>query len=82
MHLFDKCRNFTRAREVMASGYYPYFMPIERSTDTEAYVNGERKIMIGSNNYLGLTHHPCIVSSRRRRPRSRSTGADARAAGS
>ncbi len=63
MHLFDKCRNFTRAREVMASGYYPYFMPIERSTDTEAYVNGERKIMIGSNNYLGLTHHPCIVEA-------------------
>lgn len=62
-HVFDKCRNFTRAREVMASGYYPYFVPIERSTDTEVFVRGERKIMIGSNNYLGLTHHPKVVEA-------------------
>ncbi len=47
----------------MASGYYPYFVPIEGSSDTEAFVSGERKIMIGSNNYLGLTHHPCIVEA-------------------
>lgn len=63
MHIFDKCYNFTRAREVMASGYYPYFVPIEGSSDTEIYVGGERKVMIGSNNYLGLTHHPCIVEA-------------------
>ncbi len=63
MHILDKCHNFTRAREVIASGYYPYFMPIEGSTDTEAFVGGEKKIMIGSNNYLGLTHHPCIVEA-------------------
>jgi 8-amino-7-oxononanoate synthase len=63
MHILDKCHSFTRAREVMASGYYPYFVPIEGSNDTEAFVNGERKIMIGSNNYLGLTHHPCIVEA-------------------
>jgi 8-amino-7-oxononanoate synthase len=63
MHILDKCHSFTRAREVMASGYYPYFVPIEGSNDTEAFVKGERKIMIGSNNYLGLTHHPCIVEA-------------------
>jgi 8-amino-7-oxononanoate synthase len=63
MHILDKCRNFTRAREVMASGYYPYFVPIEGSTDTEACVAGQQLIMIGSNNYLGLTHHPCIVEA-------------------
>lgn len=63
MHLFDKCYSFTRAREVMASGYYPYFVPIEGSNDTEAFVGGEPKIMVGSNNYLGLTHHPCIVEA-------------------
>jgi 8-amino-7-oxononanoate synthase len=65
MHLFEKCRNFTRAREVMAAGYYPYFVPIEGSTDTEVCVDGERKVMIGSNNYLGLTHHPKIVEAAR-----------------
>lgn len=63
MHLLDKCRNYTRAREVMAAGYYPYFVPIGGSTDTEAIVNGKRKIMIGSNNYLGLTHHPKIIEA-------------------
>ncbi|MGD2154449.1 MAG: aminotransferase class I/II-fold pyridoxal phosphate-dependent enzyme [Gemmatimonadales bacterium] len=47
----------------MASGYYPYFVPIEGSSDTEAFVGGERKIMIGSNNYLGLTHHPSVVEA-------------------
>jgi hypothetical protein len=47
----------------MASGYYPYFVPIEGSSDTEAHVAGERKIMIGSNNYLGLTHHPLVVEA-------------------
>jgi len=63
MQLLDKCHAFTRAREVMASGFYPYFVPIEGSNDTEAFVHGERKVMVGSNNYLGLTHHPCIVEA-------------------
>lgn len=63
MDIFEKCRKFTRAREVMAAGYYPYFQPIESSSDTEVWVGGERKIMIGSNNYLGLTHHPCIIEA-------------------
>ncbi|NIW35153.1 MAG: aminotransferase class I/II-fold pyridoxal phosphate-dependent enzyme [Gemmatimonadetes bacterium] len=63
MHILDKCRNFTRAREVMASGYYPYFVPIEGSTATEAFVDGKRLIMAGSNNYLGLTHHPCVIEA-------------------
>lgn len=63
MDIFEKCRKFTRAREIMAAGYYPYFQPIEGSADTEVWVRGERKIMIGSNNYLGLTHHPCILEA-------------------
>jgi 8-amino-7-oxononanoate synthase len=63
MDLFDKCRRFTRAREVQAAGYYPYFVPIEASYDTEVVVRGERKIMVGSNNYLGLTHHPRVLEA-------------------
>ncbi len=61
--MLEKCRSFTRAREVMASGYYPYFVPIEDSSATEAFVEGKPRIMVGSNNYLGLTHHPCIVEA-------------------
>lgn len=63
MSLFDKCEKFTLARELQAAGIYPYFVPIERSFDTEVVIRGERKIMVGSNNYLGLTHHPKVLEA-------------------
>lgn len=63
--LFAKCHAFTAAREAMARGLYPYFQPIERSFDTEVVIRGERKIMVGSNNYLGLTHHPYVLEKAR-----------------
>ena len=63
MSLFEKCYRFTKAREVIASGYYPYFQPIEASYDTEVMIRGEKKIMVGSNNYLGLTHHPKVIAA-------------------
>ena len=63
MSLFEKCYRFTKAREVQAAGYYPYFVPIEASYDTEVIISGERKIMVGSNNYLGLTHHPHVLAA-------------------
>lgn len=59
--IFDKCYRFTTAREAISQGVYPYFQPIERSYDTEVVIRGERKIMVGSNNYLGLTHHPYVL---------------------
>jgi 8-amino-7-oxononanoate synthase len=63
MSLFAKCYRYTRAREVQAAGYYPYFVPIEASFDTEVVIRGERKLMFGSNNYLGLTHHPRVIEA-------------------
>ncbi len=63
MRLLEKCVRFTRAREAQAAGYYPFFMPIEASSGTEVVVRGERKIMMGSNNYLGLTHHPKVLAA-------------------
>jgi 8-amino-7-oxononanoate synthase len=59
--LFEKVRRFTAAREAIERGVYPYFQPIEQSYDTEVVIRGERKIMVGSNNYLGLTHHPYVL---------------------
>jgi 8-amino-7-oxononanoate synthase len=59
--LFEKVRGFTAAREAIERGVYPYFQPIEQSYDTEVVIRGERKIMVGSNNYLGLTHHPYVL---------------------
>lgn len=60
MDLFDKCKNFTRAKEVMALGIYPYFRAIESGADTEVTIDGRTLIMLGSNNYLGLTQHPKV----------------------
>ena len=61
--LFDKCRLFTRAREVQAAGMYPYFKPISESEDTVVTIEGKKRIMLGSNNYLGLTHHPQVLEA-------------------
>jgi len=58
--IFEKCRNFVDAKEVMAKGFYPYFNPISSGADTEVIINGRKIIMIGSNNYLGLTSHPKV----------------------
>jgi len=58
--LFEKCRKFTKAKEVMALGIYPYFRVIESAQDPVVYMKGKRMIMVGSNNYLGLTNHPKV----------------------
>ncbi len=60
MDLFEKCRNFTEAREAIQAGYYPYFIPLSDNEGTEAVYKGHRLIMCGSNNYLGLTTHPKV----------------------
>jgi 8-amino-7-oxononanoate synthase len=60
MDLFEKCEQFTAAREAQARGLYPYFLPLEDSEGTEVVVGGRRILMIGSNNYLGLTTHPKV----------------------
>jgi len=58
--IFDKCRKFTAAKEAVAAGVYPYFRVIESAQDPEVLVDGRKMIMIGSNNYLGLTNHPRV----------------------
>ena len=63
MALFDKCRSFTRAREVQAAGLYPYFKPLSDSEDTVVVIEGKQRLMMGSNNYLGLTHHPDVLAA-------------------
>ena len=60
MDLFEKCFNFTEADEVKSLGVYPYFRAISSGQDTEVMIEGKKMIMIGSNNYLGLTSHPKV----------------------
>ena len=60
MDIFDKCYNFTIAKQAIKEGYYPYFIPLSENEGTEVIYHGQRLIMCGSNNYLGLTTHPKV----------------------
>jgi len=63
MDIFEKCSHFTAAKEAMAIGMYPYFIPLNENEGTEVVFNNQRLIMCGSNNYLGLTTHPKVKSA-------------------
>lgn len=60
MGLLDKVRQFQTARQLMAAGLYNYFRPIESAQESTVRYNGREVIMLGSNNYLGLTNHPKV----------------------
>jgi 8-amino-7-oxononanoate synthase len=60
MDIFEKCSDFTIAREAIQAGFYPYFIPLSENEGTEATFQGQSLIMCGSNNYLGLTTHPKV----------------------
>ena len=55
MDLFKKCYDFTQVKEAVEAGIYPYFHALQSGQDTVVSMEGRRTIMIGSNNYLGLT---------------------------
>lgn len=58
--LFDKVGTFTAAKEAMKMGIYPYFRALSESEGTTAIFEGREVVMIGSNNYLGLTTDPRV----------------------
>lgn len=63
MDLFEKCYNFHLADEYRDKGIYPYFHALESRQDVEVMMEGKRRIMLGSNNYLGLTTNPEIIEA-------------------
>jgi 8-amino-7-oxononanoate synthase len=63
--IFDKCRAFTRADELKAADLYAYFTPIQEAVGNRIKVGGRPMIMVGSNNYLGLAHHPLAKAAAR-----------------
>jgi 8-amino-7-oxononanoate synthase len=65
MDLFEKCSNYSYARDVKKIGLYPYFIPLAESEGPIAEYNGNSLIMCGSNNYLGLTTHPEVQEASR-----------------
>jgi len=63
MDIFDKCKNFTIHKTLIEKGIYPYFHALETKQDTEVVMEGINEIMLGSNNYLGLTIHPEVIEA-------------------
>jgi len=63
MDIFEKCLNYTTADDIKAQGIYPYFHALQSRQDVEVVMEGKRRIMLGSNNYLGLTTNPEVVEA-------------------
>lgn len=61
MDVFEKCSKISAQTDALkADHHYFYFRKIESPQDAEVVICGRRLIMIGSNNYLGLTNHPRV----------------------
>ncbi len=73
MDIVEKCRQFyydaqfaemlgypANPRTLQALGLYPFFIPIQQSEGPEIIIDQKKYIMIGSNNYLGMTSHPQV----------------------
>lgn len=73
MDLFEKCRRFasdpsmaesmgfpTNPQRAKELGVYAFFIPLDHTEGTEVEIEGRRLIMLGSNNYLGLTMEPSV----------------------
>ncbi|MCC6475447.1 aminotransferase class I/II-fold pyridoxal phosphate-dependent enzyme [bacterium] len=65
MRLSERVAEFKTARQVQAAGIYPYFREIDSDQDTVVRMNGRDVLMMGSNNYLGLTSHPKVKEAAR-----------------
>jgi len=74
MDLFKKCVAYDEPDKVKKLGYYPYFIPFSGGDDKVMNYNGDEKIMIGSNSYLGLTHHPRVVEAAKKATEEYGTG--------
>ncbi len=75
MSLFDKCQKYDRVSKLIDVGLFPYFRAISESHGaTEVTIEGRRVLMIGSNNYLGLTTHPKVKEAAHAAIRAFGTG--------
>ena len=66
--IFDKCRRFTRPRELMDAGLYLYFETFGERDGCgpgEVSIVGRHVLMFGSNEYLALTVHPRVLEAAR-----------------
>lgn len=74
MDVFQKCREFTRAQEARDAGVYLMYREIGSPQDPVVTMNGQKVVMLGSNNYLGLTSHPRVKEAAIEATRKYGTG--------
>ncbi|MBL6988852.1 MAG: aminotransferase class I/II-fold pyridoxal phosphate-dependent enzyme [Bacteriovoracaceae bacterium] len=60
---YGKSKVLKRSSSIKKLDLYPFFRPIEASAASRVTVDGDDLVMIGSNNYLGLTHHPEVIEA-------------------
>ena len=63
MDLFKKCYDYTIVDDLKKAELYPYFHSATTGQDTEMVMEGHKIIMIGSNNYLGLTSDSRVMEA-------------------
>ncbi|MCQ2530820.1 MAG: pyridoxal phosphate-dependent aminotransferase family protein [Lachnospiraceae bacterium] len=61
--IFEKCYEPQLQDKLREADIYPYFRALESRQDVEVVMEGKRRIMLGSNNYLGLTVEPEIIEA-------------------
>jgi 8-amino-7-oxononanoate synthase len=67
--LFDKARNHERVEQLKAAREHdllPYFRLLEGPAGPVVEMDGAERVMLGSNNYLGLTGDPRVKDAARR----------------
>lgn len=55
LDIFHKCMNWEVVKNMRANDSYPYFKPIQEKMGTTAIVDNQHMIMLGSNDYIGLS---------------------------
>ena len=58
--IFEKCFRYAEADRVRQAGVYSFFRVVDSAQDPEVVIGGRRLLMLGSNNYLGLTNDPRV----------------------
>lgn len=74
MDVFQPCWDYVEPRFARAAGIYPFFHELDGSEGPVAYHQGKSLVMMGSNNYLGLTHHPAVIAAAKQAVEEYGTG--------
>lgn len=61
--IIDGINETAYVRDLISEGIYPYFNALSTAQDTEVVINGKKTVMLGSNNYMGMTNDPRTIKA-------------------